>query len=388
MNNKGFENKVAELVAITHQLEVPQILMLRRMTLVDPQSLKWANQRQLELIFNVILGKALERTGVERVAAAANQHFDPLLPPGSEDANDKDRWMLFDLAKPMLAGATPSQTETALAVMDELEAESEDEATESGIDFPTVFDNTMIRYIRRILSVLTVTGTRPHIPPPFLLAPGFAACYERVMREMLLPTMRSSRRLRELASTRNWAEDGAGDRLIGMVQSADISNPVLHQWNTRWEAFHPEKVLKGKDGKVRPRKPEDDPWPLFTEDAAKHAYMPPCPSDIPLLALVLKLEPESLADAWHSLAQIYEQEFSPKTRADQARAGAFRDSLLKTIEKLDHHAGDLLTIKAFFDYSRVDRLFLKQLIMTLGRSDAERFRKAPVLINFYNDLPK
>lgn len=388
MNDKGFENKVGELVAVTHKLEVPQIILLRRMTLADPQSLKWASQRQLELIFNVILAKALERTGRERVIAASTQHFDPLLPPGSEEELDKERWMLFDLAKPLLAGAAPSQTETALAVMDELEDEEEDEGPRTYGDFPTLFDDTMTRYVRRILGVLAITGSRPHIPPPFIVAPGFAACYERVMRDMLLPTMRSSKRLKELAGSRNWTEEGAADRLIGMVQSTDTGNPVLHQWQTRWEAFHPEKILKGKDGKPRARKPEDDPWPLFKDEAAKNGYVPPCPSDIPLLARVIKMEPEALSSAWHSLAQLYEQEFQPKTRADQARPGAFRDSLVKVIDKLDHHTGDLLTIKAFFDFPKVDRMFLKQLIITLGRTDGERFRKAPVLIGFFNDLPK
>lgn len=386
MNDKGFESKVTELVTLTQQLEVPQVIMVRRMTLADPQSLKWASQRQLELIFNVILSKALERTGAERVFAASEQHFDSMLPPGPEDTRDQERWMLFDLAKPMLAGAKPSQTETALAVMDELDTEDDTPPTYG--DFPTLFDDTLIRYCRRILATLAVTGSRPHIPPPFIVAPGFLATYERVMREMLLPTMRSSRRLRELATTRNWTEQGGADRLIGMIQSADMNNPILHQWTTRWEAFHPEKVLKGKDGKPRARKPEDDPWPLFKDDAAKHGYVPPYPSDIPLLARILRLEPEQMAQAWHSLEQLYEQEFHPKTKSDQARPGAFRDGLLKTIEKLDHHSGDLLAIRAFFDFPKVDRMFLKQLIVTLGRSEAERFRKAPVLINFYNDLPK
>lgn len=386
MSGDGFENKVGELVAVTHRLDVPQILVLRRMTLDDPQSLKWASRRQLELIFNVIIAKALERAGTERVCAAADQHFDPMLPEGSEEARDQERWMLFDLAKPLLAGAKPDRTDTTQEVMDELEAE--DEAPRSYGDFPSLFDDTLTRYVRRILSVLAVTGTRPHIPPPFIVAPGFAACYEQVMREMLLPTMRASKRLRELAGSRNWTETGAGDRLIGMIQSGDTANPVLHQWQSRWEAFHPDKVLKGRDGKPRPRKPEDDPWPLFRDEAARQGYVPPGPGDIPLLARVIKMEPEALAGAWHSLAQLYEQEFQPKTRAEQARAGAFRDGLIRAIDKLDHHTGDLLVIKAFFDFPRVDRMFLKQLIMTLGRSDAERFRMAPVLIAFVNDLPK
>lgn len=386
--NKGFESKVTELVAVTQRLAVPQILLLRRMTLADSEAQKWASPRQLDLIFTVILSKALERTDSALVRQASEQQFDPLLPQGEEADRDRERGLLFDLARPMLAGAAPSATETAEEVMETLDQAAEDEAPRSYGDFPTLFDETLTRYVRRILSALAVTGSRPHIPIPFVLAPQFAATYEKVLREMLLPTMRNSKRLRELAGSRDWTEEGASDRLVGMIQSRDTNNPVLRQWNTRWDAFHPETVLKGKDGRPRTRRPEDDPWPFFKEEAAKHGYIPPTPTDIPMLQKILLLEPEVLANAWHSLSQMYEQEFNPKSRAEQARAGAFRDGLIRTIEKLDLRAGDLLAIRAFYDFPRCDRMFLKQLIQTLGRSDRERHSKAPMLVAFYNDLPR
>ena len=70
MDVKAFESKVAELVAVTQRLDVSRILMVRRMTMGDPETLKWASARQLELIFNVILEKALERADREAVFAA------------------------------------------------------------------------------------------------------------------------------------------------------------------------------------------------------------------------------------------------------------------------------------------------------------------------------
>lgn len=392
----GFESKVADLVAVTQRLDVGRILMLRRLTMADPQTLKWASARQLELIFTVIVGKALERMAPAEVVAASMQHFDPLLPPGPEEQLDKERWLLFDLAKPILS--RPAQDNdaaagqgTTQAVLDELDADSQ--AADDGQpqrygDFGSLFDDTISRALRRTLSALAATGTRPHIPHPFHAAPAFASVYLHVARGTILPTMRTSRRLKEMASSRNWTEDGAAMRLLGIIHAGEDNNPILHHWDARWQATHPEHVAKGKDGKPKPRKPEDDPWPLFRDDAAKNGYIPPYPADIPMLQRLLRLDGDELTDSWEQIAHLYEQEFQPKSRHDQGRPGSFRDGLLKFIDELPHHGGDLLAIRAFFDFAKMDRLFVKQLIQILGRSDKERLMRAPLLIAFYNDLPK
>ncbi|OJX79350.1 hypothetical protein [Magnetospirillum sp. 64-120] len=383
-----FENKVADLVAVTQQLDVMRIVMLRRLTLADPQSLKWASARQLDLIFTVILSKALERTDPAQVVAASNQHFDPFLPPGPEEQQDKERWLLFDLAKPILDGAAQNAQGTTEAVLDELQADSQDEQPESYSDFGTLFDDTISRYLKRTLSVLSPSGTRPHIPLPFYAAPAFTSCYLHVVRDIILPQLRASRRLKELATSRNWSEAGAASRLIGIIQAGEDNNPILHHWDSRWQASHPDHVAKDKTGKVKPKKDEENPWPLFREDAEKHGYVPPYPADIPMLQRLLRLDGDVLGEAWDHLAHLYEQEFQPKHRHDQGRPGSFRDGLLKFIDELDHHGGDLLTIRAFFEFPKVDRLFIKQLIQMMGRSDKERMMRAPLVINFYNDLPK
>lgn len=381
--NKGFETKVAGLVSVTQRLDVPRILLLRRMTLRDPETLKWANPRQLELIFSVILEKALERTAAAEIQAASQDQFDPLLPPGDEDLRDQERWMLFDMARPILAGLKPVEETTTEAVMDELAA---DEAPMDAGDFPTLFDETMARHLRLTLSALASTSTRPHIPHPFIVAPHFGAVYEQVVREYVLPSMRATRRIKEIASSRNWQEKGSADRLLGMILGdVNRDNPLLHYWDSRWASFDPaEATAKGK-GTIRPK---DNPWQVFKDDAAKHDYIPPYYTDIPMLQRVLRYDGEVVAEAWQRIAQIYQQEFSPKSKSDQARQGAFRDSVLQSFDTLDNHAADLLVMRAFYDLPKVDKMFLKQLIQSLGRSDIERERKAPLLIAFFNDLPR
>lgn len=385
MDSKGFESKVAELVAVTQRLDVTRILLVRRMTLTDPETLKWANLRQLELIFGVILEKALERTDKDVVFAASQDQFDPLLPPGDDTARDQERWMLFDLSRAMLAGMKPSDETTAAAVMEELAADeaAADSPIQAG-DFPTLFDETLARHARKILSAFAATSTRPHIPHPFLFAPQFGACYEKVLRQYVLPTMRTARRIKEMASSRNWQEKGSADRLLGMVLAGESNNPIMHYWDTRWAGFDPARATAKGKGTIRP---EDNPWQEFKEDGAKHGYIPPFYTDIPMLQRILRYDGDEVQETWNQIAQIYQQEFSPKSKADQARQGAFRDALLRAMEKLDFHAGNLLVIRAFFDLPKVDRMFLKLLIQSMGRSDLERERKAPLLIAFYNDLP-
>ncbi|MCR6628779.1 MAG: hypothetical protein NVV74_01220 [Magnetospirillum sp.] len=382
MENKGFESKVAELVAVTQRLDVARILMVRRMTLTDPETLKWATARQLDLIFSVILEKALERSGATTVLAASQDQFEAMLPPGDDSVRDQERWMLFDLARPMLAGLQPSAETTTEAVMGELAA---DETPIEASDFATLFDETIVRHIRKVLGALACTGTRPHIPRPFVLAPPFAAVYERVLREHVLKTIRSARRIKEMAASRNWQEKGSAERLVAMILAGGDNNPILHYWDQRWQGFDPARATAKGKGTIRP---EDNPWDAFKEDAAKHDYLPPYFTDIPMLQRIIRYDGEDLAEQWQQIAQIYQQEFAPKSKSDQARQGAFRDALLKAVDKLDLHAGDLMVIRAFYDLPKVDRMFLKLLIQSLGRSDVERERKAPLLVQFYNDLPR
>lgn len=391
MDNKGFESKIADLVSVTQRLEVAQILAIRRITLTDPETLKWATPRQLEVIFNVILEKAMSRYGAEAVAAAAQGQFETMLPPGNDPRRDQERWILFDIARPLMAAApaTPAvEPEPKPAAADD----ADDNAPIPAGDFATLFDETIVRHLRKTMHALACTGTRPHVPHPFYLSPHFAHLFERIVREQVLKTIRSTRRIKELAASRNWQTSGSSERLVAMILAREDNNPILHYWDQRWRAFDPtaSQAPAGKGKAKEAARPVETPWATFKEDAAKHDYVPPfhTEADLAMLERLIRYDGDELAEQWQQLAQIYHQEFSPASKADQARQGAFRDACLKVIEKLELHAGDLLVARAFYDLPKVDRMFLKLLIQSLGRSDMERDRKAPLLIQFYNDLPR
>lgn len=419
-DNKTFEAKVTNLIAATRHLDIPQILLLRRMTMADPESRRWASERQLQVVFSVIVAKAIERTGLDRLREARDKGFAPLLPPGSPAARDEDVGVLTEVATQMLGNpqAPMSEHEAALEKLLSLgparaPARTARQASpikeppplfaaqlgpdmervvlpghlrgvgDQGMDdekpftdFPTLFDDTICSFSRKMLGLFQVRSTDRPERLPFLMAPAFAACYEDVLRRMVLPAMRTSRHIQQLGHNYNWAEVG-GAKLIDIIQSGEVNNPILHHWDTRWNAF---RAGKGK------RKPEDNPWPLFKEDATKSNYVPPDEDDIAMLQDLIRFEGEAFAKAWREIGQLYQQEFSPNARQEQAREGAFRDGLMKWSSKLPDHVGEFFAIKSYFMFPRIDAHFLRRLIANFGRSDAERRRNAPYLVNFIQNL--
>jgi hypothetical protein len=423
---KSFEEKVAGLIAATRHLEIAQILVLRRLTLRDPESLRWANERQLTAIFNVIITRAMERLGVARLRDARDRKFLPLLPPSSENRDDDVR-ILTEAAVPFLGGAN-AEAEAAQASFEALltqrlitppharsprqhhpiketpplfaaqigpknargkpiavieappppaqDSESEAEAV-AFTDFPTLFDNTICEYARSVLDVLRVASPRPGVRLPFLVAPEFATVYEEVLRRFVLPTMRTSRHVQSLANNYNWAEVG-GSKLIEILQGGEVNNPILHNWDSRWSSMKISKVV----GKLKKPRPEDNPWPLLREEATRCNYEAPPEDNTRLLQDIIRFEIESITKSWKEIGHLYQQEFAPSGRMDQAREGALRDGLMKWVAKLPENLGEFLAIKAHFEFPHCDVPYMQKLLTNFGRSDSERRRNAPYLAAF------
>lgn len=416
-DNKAFETKVSNLINATRHLDVSQILLLRRLTMADPESLKWASIRELDVVFAVILGKAMERVGLDVVRESRDKGFEPML-PHDPNHRDEDLRVLNAVTEPLLGPAPPpiGEHEASLAKLLNLRPPPAKGPTNRHIsaikeppplfaaqlgpdfermmpggsnrtqlesdekpytDFPTLFDDAICSYARKVLGLLHVSGEIKAGRRPFALAPEFAACYEEVLRRFVLPAMRTSRHIQQLGINHNWEEVGGG-KLIEIIQGGEVNNPVLHNWDNRWNAFRPNKGKKPK--------PEDDPWPLFREDATRSGYAAPDENSLRLMQDVIRFETDSIAKAWRELNQLYEQEFTPNGRQEQAREGAFRDGLMKWISKLPEGIGELLVIKAYYLFPRIDATFLRRLLTNFGRSDNDRRRAAPVLFDFIQSM--
>lgn len=423
-DRKTFESKVANLIATTRHLEVPHILLLRRMTLKDPESLKWATDRQLNVVFDVLVNTALERVAPDVLRTAQEQGYQSLVMPGSPDDQAEDIRILSALADMRISPTTKSprpqsehgNTLAKLLAMspdtspkkmareiakskeppplfaaqmgpDSAKAMPSQEAVKIAAqqeekpftDFPTLFNDTICGFTRSILGELSYKDPIKPGRPPFAVAPEFAVCYEEVLRRFVLPPMHTSRHIQQLGMNHNWAEVG-GAKLIDILGAGDHNNPVLHNWDMRWGNL---RVPKGKKPK-----PEENPWPLFKEEATRGNYEPPSEENLQLLQDIIRFEPEVIAKAWRELCQLYEQEFSPSGRQEQAREGAFRDGLMRWAAKLPDHVGEFLAIKAYFTFPGITGTWIRRLLTNFGRTDSERYRVAPFLSQFALSVPE
>ncbi|MBI5163063.1 MAG: hypothetical protein HY985_04085 [Magnetospirillum sp.] len=449
-DSKTFDGKVADLIAATHHLDISHILVLRRLTLADPEARRWATERQLAVVFNVILAKAAERIGPDRLRDARRQGFLPLL-PHDDGSREEDAEVLWGIARQLLGPPGPDELEdimprsplpptgpeadsgglfsrgavaappktlrapgsmkeppplfaaqlapgerkktaqprrplAAAATPDPQLAAAEPVVEDKPfVDFPTLFDDTLCAYATKIVRLMRINGPSRGIRVPFLIAPEFSQVYVEVLRRFVLPQMRASRHLQALSISYNWAEVG-GDKVIEILQAGEVNNPILHNWDTRWLAFRSAKGDKGDKGGRKGPKAEDNPWPLFREDATRGLYEPPDERHIVLLKDLIRYEPEALAKCGRELAQLYEQEFSPNARQEQAREGAFRDGIMKWAQKLPDHVGEMFAIRCFFDQPKCDGHFMRKLVNNFGRSDSERRRNAPFLVDFVQTL--
>jgi hypothetical protein len=168
-----------------------------------------------------------------------------------------------------------------------------------------------------------------------------------------------------------------------MIQSTARDNPVMHQWETRWDAFRPG----APPPKAKTAQPVETPWKEFEEHGAANEYLAPREKDIWLLKKMLRWESEAITEGWKEVAQLYIQEFTPANRHDKLRDGAFRDGLVKWIDRLPAHAGEALAAKAFYECPKCDRIYLRKVVQSFGMEREQR-KAVPLLCDFLDNLPK
>ena len=432
-DQNAFNAKASSLIEATGHLSVPQILMARRMTLNDPESLRSASKSQLGVVFDVIIGNALKRIDRLDLLAAMDQNLEPLLPPDymrdPDDYQILDRLVqkhlnktptsnrkLTDAEKVVLAfeklltrrfPVTPQRVNRhyppfrepaplfaqqggmrATSALLPAAALAHVESTPlspggmgaSPVDFTTLFDDTICNHIQSVFDQLQVPPdyptplARPCIP--FMVSQEFTLVFEDVLRQFILPQVRESRQIKALANTYNWAQVG-GDQLLEIIHGSEINNPILHSWDAVWNAQRAEE---------KEPKRKKNLWTIINEDAAKNNYTPPKRDHVRLLLDVIRYEPEAIEKCWREITSLSQQEFSPSGRQERARDGALRDGLLKWSAKLPDAVGEFVAIKAAFILPPCNRDYMRALLNNYGRNDQERRRNAPYLAQFVAEM--
>jgi hypothetical protein len=111
---RAFEAKATSLIAATRSLDIPRILLLRRLTLSDPESRKWASEKQLNVVFSVILSKAAERLGPPALKTARERGFEGLL-PNDPTGRGEDLRVLSDIVAQLIGPPDLSEAASTCA---------------------------------------------------------------------------------------------------------------------------------------------------------------------------------------------------------------------------------------------------------------------------------
>ena len=425
LDQSAFDTKASSLIATTQHLTIPQILMVRRMTLHDPESLRWASVRQLNVVFDVVLTNALDRFERANLLAAVDRHLEPLLPPpesrAAEDVEVLTRIVNGVLRKKPAQNKKQSEAEKVIVAFENLLSRrlpptitgqdranspfreptplfsaqgglratsaarrpaaiaADDHAAHNAhnIDFGALFDETIIGLLKSSLEQLQVPPNYPNPMArprlPFIVAAEFTPVFEDVVRRFILPQMKASRQVKTLANTYDWAQVG-GEQLITVLQGSEINNPILHNWDLIWNNY-----------KNDTKKVKESPWTVFDADAQICKYYPPDRNNIRPILDLIRYEPEAMDKCWKELSSLAQQEFSPSGRQERAREGALRDGLLKWSAKLPDYVGEFIAIKAAFCFPACDADYMRALVNNFGRSEQDRQRNAPYLSQFVAD---
>jgi len=91
--------KVAELTTVCAGLKLPQVLMLRRLTLADSKFQNSAAAADLDDFFIGVLNRLIETISYERLEELAPSGFEPLMPAGDDQARGENRDLLTKLTR-------------------------------------------------------------------------------------------------------------------------------------------------------------------------------------------------------------------------------------------------------------------------------------------------
>ncbi len=338
-----FGAKLHELLGLTKGLGMAKVMLLRRLTLADPAltdptSPKRLPPERLDSIFVTVLTRTLDRMDSADIAHARDLGFVPMLPDGPVD--DAERALLAQLcASRMLRW---------------------DAAQHYPLDAAQVqaFDDAVAARCRRVLDVLAADTTPVGVPVPLVLSPDFAAAYDHLLRQTILPAMRTRAALRQAVAHMDLDEDF-------------IHDPVFaDHWRQAWDDHHDAAATVFSN---------------LADPVVAPSFVFPAMADC---AQIPALDHDLICECWREIRSTYEQEFQPRGTAEPARTGPFRDSIAQAMDRLGEGAGEWVAIRAYLDCPRMDKLILKHLIQSLGRSEAERQGRAPLLFAFFAALPR
>jgi len=238
------------------------------------------------------------------------------------------------------------------------------------------------RFFQRYNPLVTRGMTRP-----FLLAPAFSDRFEGVVRDIIVPRMRSAtRNIAVIENSRKWEGANVQDFWEMVETNERFLIPVRTAWQAAWDQCRQRRVDKpgAKSKSVLVAAPVlQDVRRRLAPVEGEYTLPTIRNSEIDLLsALAFVFDPVEMERHWARLRQLYEQELDTRVYQDKAREGALRDSILQAFEKLPDMIGEFMTMLCYFCFPNLDLLFLERFTHNKGQTVAARREKIPFLMQF------
>lgn len=258
-------------------------------------------------------------------------------------------------------------------------------------DFDSLCEAAVFRRIDRILVFFrrhNPTVIR-EIPPFFLAADEFAVKFKDAVRRFIYPQFRSSRQVRLLSTSLDLSRTDA--ETFWEHAPPALKEKLLSVWHQAWDDLKLIEAKKEEGINVMQVKASTKDLRDMLNPSSPMAYDLPKVGNREIEVFKSLLDTSEdwwarLNEEWRRFHDFYEQEKDPRMFQQQAREGAFRDSLLAIFESLPERWGDFLVLLCHRVFPHVNTEFLKSFVVNLGLTEAERRRRAPYLMRYLEQV--
>ncbi|MGE4278500.1 MAG: hypothetical protein AB7G62_02855 [Magnetospirillum sp.] len=264
--------------------------------------------------------------------------------------------------------------------------EPEPPAGKSYTNFDALCLGALQGRMERVLAFFQKTNPAVNRPlsPPFLMSPMFAQRLKDAVAQLIYPKIRASRQIRLLASNIDVATTTTESF---WEQINDSMGRLLElTWQAAWNDLLLIAEMRGDE---RVWKVKAETKALRDMLAPPHAQSYDLPhvgnAEIILFQSLLSVEQDwwpLLSEFWRACHSLYEQEWDPRVFQQQAREGALRDMLLKSLADFPEPWQDFIVLMAHRVFPRLGIRFLDRFAYNLGTSEESRRQRMPVLMRY------
>lgn len=223
------------------------------------------------------------------------------------------------------------------------------------------------------------------IPPLYLFSPEFAAKLKPAIVKFVYPLIRNSRQVRVLANDVDLSRTDT--EVFWQRVSKPLKDKLLAVWSGTWDQMKTIEIKRADGLPITQIGTGLKELRECLEPSTPQVYDLPQIRNHEIDVIKSLLDPEidwwnRLSTEWQRCQDLYEQEKDPRIFQQQAREGAFRDSLLAAFERFPSQWADFLALSCHRVFPRINTAFLESFSMNFGRDATQRAAHLPYLMRY------